>query len=349
MQDSLLKEDDANKKNGHVIYSSTYRLLDGFVKNTERERGLSDSNGWNPRIEEYLLEIQQQSNDYYLMLNEQASQIIIGKYVMLGICILITVGVAITTGVVLALNEGGLWLPIMSAVCLAVTACLNTVYEVVGFSDWVSSCRETASLFIKLGRKIEALKRIDSCDRANGIECMNKFSSKFEKYRKMAPTVRKKLYFKYFPNNQQKEDSKSQQITVPVKLVQIHQELRATSNTINDGDVTLQIDEVTPSTTRKTKVSGESGGTSSDANYSPEEKGKTETTSTSSTQHESSSHERSNMRKTGHITTPMTLDELFHAELRQNEEKDDMTRYENYFRDQVAVPNFMRRKTLLFK
>jgi hypothetical protein len=49
----------------------------------------------------------------------------------------------------------------------------------------------------------------------------------------------------------------------------------------------------------------------------------------------------------------MTLKDLFEAQLRVNEEKDDLTRYENYFRGQGAKGVFApawipRRKTVIY-
>lgn len=113
------------------------------------------------------------------MLNEMAKYIIRGKWIVLGFNLFLSIAVAITTGVVLNLNAGGLWLPIFSAVCLAVSSVVLTIFELLGFSDWAQSCKDVASQFIKLGRKIEAMKRIQRSERhCDGVEFMNTISSK---------------------------------------------------------------------------------------------------------------------------------------------------------------------------
>lgn len=354
--------------NSNFTNSSTYKLLDHFIDNQKDGDGSNRSrdlvvNRWNSSIEEYLLEIQQHSNSYYLMLNHMASFLLKLKWVLIGSNLTLSLAVAITTGVVLGIGNSGIWLPIFSSVCLAISAFLLTMFEYFGFSEWVRNafilriggfltlfqvqdCKDSASKFIKLGRLIEAMKRVERNDREeDGVSFMNKASTKYEKYRSASPTVYGFIYKKYFP------EQKSQSIMVPLKLVTIHQELQNTiagvlNNTtpVSENVEKSQVDHViidmqnmderaqTPQreeTSESYTPSKSHTSSSPSAESNGKDKGAYVTGSDSN-----NSNERSDMKSSMQTST---LDDLFRKELKKNQDRDDIELYENYVRDQGTV------------
>lgn len=147
-------------------------------------------NGWNTKLENWLLEIQADTTSYYLMLTATARVLTVWKWVFLILYAVLTVGGMAVTIVTLNLSVSGVWLPILN-ICIALLgAFIWILVEALGFDEWVKDCRDSAGDFITLGRRIESQKRISRAERLDhGIKFSNAASMRFEELRADAPYI----------------------------------------------------------------------------------------------------------------------------------------------------------------
>lgn len=139
--------------------------------------------------------------------------------------------------------------------------------------------------------------------------------------------MNQRLYRKYFIAN---NDS---HITVPVKLVNIHQELQQqrsqTSSNETNGDAVIDMEK---GDERQTPPRSDESSESTALYTPPTSSSSPSSNSRSNHSSEGTPKEMTEMRQSK--GGPL-LNDLFEQELKHNQERDDLTLYENYIREQA--------------
>lgn len=286
---------------------SAYELLPGFIS---VEHGSSTmTNGWNTHLEAMLIDIQTDSNMYFAMLTETAQKIVFWKWVFIvTIAVLASTGAIITT-VALSLGVDGIWLPIVNAAIAALGALGIVIMEALEMNEWVSDCKSHAADFIKLGRHIEAEKRVPPAERSDsGANFTNLMSMEFEELRKNVD-VPAWIQKKYARSQMNKRYSLTH-VTVPIEL------LHATTS--------IPLDEVVVENSEGENERPQLSSSSSSSNTPP-------TNATPPT---------SLSQPSPPVKTYVTFQELLEDRLRlaqsHREEQDELEHYENYVRNQYS-------------
>ncbi len=198
---------------------STYHLRPSFMRNLEE--GDEMINGWNTHLEEWLLDIQRDSNTYYCILVETARWVTWWKWFWIVIYIFVTASGLIITTITLALGVTEIWLPILLAIISACGAGLTVFMDAVGYGVWAGDCRSAAEQFILLGRRIESQKRIPRNQRVeSGIKFSNAASMRFEELRGQIPGIPASVMKRYTLVHKESTSS----LKIPIQLVDYHEQ-----------------------------------------------------------------------------------------------------------------------------
>lgn len=175
-------------------------------------------NGWNAQLEAWLVEIQDDTTAYYLMLTETARVVKIWKWIVIAIFALLSCAGFIATFVTLT-DSTRTWLTIFNGCVAMATAVVVILDSALGFNEWCHDCRDTAGHFITLGRRIESQKRIPRSQRLdNGIKFSNAASMRFEELRADAPYI-----FSYLRKRHALKITSQAQVTnIPDVLLSYH-------------------------------------------------------------------------------------------------------------------------------
>lgn len=307
------------------MLDSTYRILPGFVH--ENDPSLKGSvNGWNDMLEKWLLDIQRACNAHYSMLIDTAGSLKKWKWIFLIINMALSFSSALMTAILLPLELGGIWLPIYSSVITVVGAALFVIYEQMDFNGWGFECRNTAGEFIILGRNIESVKRVPRSERERpGLQYTNDASITFETLRANQPAVPayiKKRYTLEFGNS----SSATKHLPALTEMPDDIESQMALADVLDKREkLFLEMDHDDSTTTRRdTETMMVAVDISSPS-----------TTSASASQDDEKDHDEVELRRPS--GKPVSLQDLLWQEQMEQQADDELTKYENYVREQYAM------------
>lgn len=321
---------------------TTYHSLPKFVNSSELQRDIEDGedrnvavNGWNTHLEEWLIDIQNDSNLYYCMLIETSKVVTWWKWIVMILYAILMLSIAIVSG--LSIYTDGIALPITSIVLTALAGFCYIFMESIGFGDWASSCRDAAEDFIMLGRRIESQKRIPRAERLeSGLKFSNAASMRFEELRAAVPSIPDRIMTRHKSRN-----PSTPTLKIPVKVLELASIHSQSTTTSNSGQSVVDHSEVDAlghdargdleEVIVDTFDSDTSLAAKEEAGVKQTDKGKEESVAIPVERDE----QWTRKSKLG------TLQNLFQERLamakQEREEQDALAQYENYVRERYAI------------